>query len=150
MDLTELYGGSFVNWETVASSWRKRTVSSRLMLFSARRYLQASDAEPDPHRMALVEPTPLPDEIKSAFASPPDPSSAASRPWGEFVDVALATELELVSYGERPPILHELRNGLEAAAEESGPDSDLGRWFLDRRDNLPGDDLPEDASYLPV
>ena len=64
MDLEELFGGAFVNWETVAGSWKKRTVSSRMMLFSARRYLEASDADPDPQRVALAEPTSLPDEVK--------------------------------------------------------------------------------------
>ena len=39
MDLEKLYGGSFVDWEAVAGSWAKRTVSSRLLLFAARRYL---------------------------------------------------------------------------------------------------------------
>lgn len=150
MDLTELYGGAFINWETVSGSWKKRTVSSRLMLFSARRYLKSSDAEPDPHRVDLVEPTPLPDEVKSAFASPPEPESEASVPWGEFVDAALAAELEMISYGERPPILQELRAGLEAATNEAGPDTDLGRWFVARHKALPGADLPEDPGYLPV
>ncbi|CAN5724290.1 hypothetical protein BH24ACT21_BH24ACT21_15940 [soil metagenome] len=150
MDLRELYGGAFVNWETVAGSWRKRTLSSRMMLFSARRYLKALDAEPDPQRVALVGSTPLPDEVKSAFAAPPDPSSTASEPWGEFVDAALTAELEMISYGERPPILQELRTGLETAAGEADPDSDLGRWFLARRNALPGEDLPEDSGYMPV
>lgn len=150
MNLRELYGGSFVNWETVAASFKKRTLSSRLLLFSARRYLAETKATTVPQRQSLVEPTALPDEVKNAFAAPPDPSAAASELWGEFVDAALITELEMVSYGERPPILHELRAGLEAAAVEAGPDSDLGRWFLSRRHALPGEDLPEDPGYLPV
>lgn len=150
VDLRELYGGSFVNWETVSGSWRKRTLSSRMLLFSARRYLKASEAEPDPQRADLVGPTPLADEVKRAFAAPPEPQTPASEPWGEFVDAALGAELEMVSYGERPPILKELRAGLEAAAAEAGPDSDLGRWFLARRAALPGGDLPEDPGYLPV
>ena len=74
----------------------------------------------------------------------------ASGPWGEFIDAAVAAELEMISYGERPPLLQELRAGLEQAAEEAGPDTPLGRWFLDRRDALPGNDLPEDSGYLPI
>lgn len=150
MDLEELYGGSFVNWEAVAASWRKRTLHSRMLLLSARRYLEKSAVGADPQRAALVEATPLPDEVKSAFAAPPKPSDAASGLWGEFVDAALAAELEMISYGERPPILNELRAGLESAAGEAGPDSDLGRWLLERRAALPGEDLPEDSGYLPV
>ncbi len=70
--------------------------------------------------------------------------------WGAFVDAAIAAELEMVSYGERPPLLFELRAGLERAADEAGRDSELGSWFLARRDGLPGIDLPDDPSYLPV
>lgn len=150
MDLRELYGGAFINWETVAGSWKKRTVSSRMMLFSARHYLKASEAEPDSQRVALAEPTDLPEEVKSAFAAPPEASDEATESWGEFIDAALAAELEMISYGERPPILKELRTGLEAAANEAGPDSALGSWFLGRRKALPGEDLPEDSGYLPV
>lgn len=150
MDLAELYGGSFVNWETVAGSFKKRTISSRLMLFSARRYLAEADATPDPQRQSLVETEPLPDEVKGAFAAPPDPEGGAAELWGEFVDAALATELEMISYGERPPILHELRIGFQAAASQAGPETGLGRWFLARRAALPGEDLPEDPGYLPV
>ncbi len=151
MDLRELYGGSFVNWEGVAGSWAKRTVSSRLLLLSARRYLEeGSRTPPDPERERLIAGAPLPEEVKRAFASPPEPGETASRCWGEFVDAALVAELETVSYGERPPLLHELRAGLEAAASGAGPDSELGRWFLARRDALPGEDLPEDPGYLPV
>lgn len=69
---------------------------------------------------------------------------------GEFLDAAVATELEILSYGERPPLLHELRNGLEASAEEAGADTPLGRWFVSRRDALPGSDLPEDPEFVPV
>ena len=98
----------------------------------------------------MLDSTPLPDEIKRAFASPPGPAGSAARRWGEFVDAAAAAELEMVSYGERPPLLHELRMGLEQAAAEAGPETDLGRWFLERRDALPGTDLPEDPGYLPV
>ncbi len=151
MDLERLYGGSFVDWEAVAGSWAKRTVSSRLLLFAARRYLResastASDAE----RAEALGSTPLPDEIKRAFAAPPEPTGSAVRRWGEFVDAAFAAELEMVSYGERPPLLHELRAGLEQAATEAGPGTELGRWFLARRAALPGTDLPEDPGYLPV
>jgi hypothetical protein len=56
----------------------------------------------------------------------------------------------MISYGERPPLLHELRAGLERAAAEAGTETDLGLWFLARRDALPGTDLPEDPGYLPV
>ncbi len=150
MDLQGTYSGSFVNWEAVASSWTKRTVSSRLLLLGARRHLEASDTPPNPERAALVAPSPMPDEVKRAFASIPDPEDTAAASWGEFVDAALAAELETISYGERPPLLHELRNGLEAAAAEAGTGTALGRWFLARRAALPGEDLPEDPEYLPV
>jgi hypothetical protein len=66
------------------------------------------------------------------------------------VDAAVAAELEVVPYGERPPLLHELRVGLEHAAAEADLETDLGGWFLARRDALPGTDLPEDTGYLPV
>jgi hypothetical protein len=150
MDLQELYGGSFVDWEAVATSWAKRTVSSRLLLFAARRYLLEAETPPDARRLAVLGSTPLPDEIKRALASPPEPAGPAARRWGEFVDAAVAAELETISYGERPPLLHELRAGLEQAATEAGPETDLGQWFLARRDALPGTDLPEDPGYLPV
>jgi len=151
MDLERLYGGSFVDWETVAGSWAKRTVASRLLLFAARRYLEEGASTTSvAERTEMLDSTPLPDEIKRAFASPPGPAGSAGRRWGEFVDAAAAAELEMVSYGERPPLLHELRRGLEQAAAEAGPETDLGRWFLERRDALPGTDLPEDPGYLPV
>jgi hypothetical protein len=150
MDLQRLYAGSFVDWEAVAASWNKRTVSSRLLLFAARRYLNERIGIPAEERVALLAPTPLPHEIKDAFASPPGPDAPASRRWGEFVDAAVAAELEMVSYGERPPLLHELRAGLEQAAAEAGPLTEKGRWFLARRDALPGTDLPDDPGYLPV
>ena len=150
MDLERLYGGSFVDWEAVAGSWAKRTVSSRLLLFAARRYLPETVSTPAAAQLEALAATPLPDEIKLAFASPPDPSEPASRQWGEFVDAAVAAELEMVPYGERPPVLHELRAGLEQAAAEAGPETDLGRWFLARLDALPGTDLPDDPGYLPV
>jgi hypothetical protein len=151
MDLERLYGGSFVDWETVAGSWAKRTVSSRLLLFAARRYLEENaSTSPDPERAEMLGPTSLPGEIKRAFASPPAPGGSAARRWGEFVDAAAAAELEMISYGERPPLLHELRAGLQQAAAEAGPETDLGQWFLDRRNALPGRDLPENPGYLPV
>lgn len=150
MDLQKLYGGSFVDWEVVASSWAKRTVSSRLLLFAARRYLLEAATTPDAGRVEALGSTPLPDEVKRAFASPPEPAGSAARRWGEFVDAAVVAELETISYGERPPLLHELRAGLERAAVEAGPETDLGRWFLARRDALPGTDLPEDPGYMPV
>ena len=76
-----------------------------------------------------------------AYASPPG-SGPPQRRWGEFVDAAFAAELEMVTYGERPPLLHELRAGLEQAAQEAGASTEVGMWFLDRRDALPGTDLP--------
>jgi hypothetical protein len=149
MDLRGLYAGSFIDWEAVAASWNKRTVPSRLLLFAARRYLvEGTGVEPE--RAAMLAQAPLPDEIKRAFASPPAPEAAPSRRWGEFVDAAIATELEMVSYGDRPPLLHELRAGLEQAATEAGPETDQGRWFLARRAALPGMDLPENPEYLPI
>ena len=150
MNLQRLYAGSFIDWGAVAASWNKRTVSSRLLLFAARRYLDERAGTPDEERVEMLARAPLPDEIKDAFASPPGPEAPASRRWGEFVDAAVAAELEMVSYGERPPLLHELRAGLEQAAEESGPGTETGRWFLDRRDALPGTDLPEDSGFLPI
>ncbi len=150
MDLEKLYGGSFIDWEAVGSSWAKRTVSSRLLLFAARRYLHEGAPVADARRSEMLDPSPLPDEIKRAFAAPPEPGASTSRRWGEFVDAAVAAELEVVPYGERPPLLHELRSGLDQAAAEADLGTDLGRWFLARRDALPGTDLPEDPGYLPV
>ena len=150
MDLEKLYGGSFVDWEAVAGSWAKRTVSSRLLLFAARRYLLETASTLEAGRVEALGTTPLPDEIKRAYASTPASSEPASRHWGEFVDAALAAELEMVPYGERPPLLHELRAGLEQAGAEAGFETDLGRWFVLRRDALPGTDLPEAPGYLPV
>ncbi len=150
MDLEGLYGASFIDWEAVAASWSKRTVPSRLLLFAARRYLEGEPGEKRAERAEVVEPTTLPEEIKAAFSAPPDPESVASRSWGEFVDAALAAELEMVPYGERPVLLGELRAGLTQAAEEAETNTPLGRWFLTRRDALPGEDLPENPEYLPV
>lgn len=150
MDLEKIYGASYVNWEGVSASWAKRTVSSRLLLFAARRYLKESEARIDPERSELAGESGLPEEILAAFSSPPRPEEKAARRWGEFADAALAAELEMITYGERPPILAEVRAGLEAAANEAGKQTDLGRWFLDRRDALPGSDLPEDPGYMPV
>lgn len=152
MDLASLYGGSFVNWEAVEGSWAKRTVPSRLLLFAARRYLAVSGAAPDPERAGIISGAALPEEVKRAFSSPP-PEDAGEEPvvlWGRFVDAALAAELETVPYGERPPVLYEIRVGLERAAGEAGEQSVLGRWFLARRDALPGFDLPDDPGYVPV
>ena len=150
MDIEALYGASFIDWESVAVSWTKRTVSSRLLLFAARRYLSESAGERNANRVEVLESIPLAEEIKAAFATPPDPQSAAARSWGEFVDAALAAELEMIPYGERPVLLGELRAGLTQATEEAGHDSPLGRWFLARRDALPGEDLPESPEYIPV
>ena len=150
MDLQRLYAGSFIDWEVVASSWNKRTVPSRLLLFAARRYLDESGDNVDSGRYEVLASAPLPEEIKQAFASPPELDAPAPLRWGEFVDAAVATELEMVSYGERPPLLHELRAGLDQAAAEAGPLTEKGRWFLARRDALPGTDLPDDPGYLPI
>lgn len=150
MDLEGLYGASFIDWEAVAASWSKRTVGSRLLLFAARRYLSTGSGEKRVDRAEIIGLATLPEEIKAAFAAPPTPESPASRPWGEFVDAALAAELEMVPYGERPVLLGELRAGLGKAAEEAGLDTPLGRWFAARRDALPGEDLPENPEYLPV
>lgn len=150
MDLDRLYGASFIDWEAVAASWAKRTVGSRLLLFAARRYLSADAGEERADRAEIVEPATLPEEIKTAFASPPAPEDATSQPWGEFVDAALVAELEMVPYGERPVLLGELRAGLGKAADEAGPGTPLCRWFLSRRDALPGEDLPDNPEYLPV
>ncbi|QYJ14351.1 hypothetical protein Rxycam_00147 [Rubrobacter xylanophilus DSM 9941] len=150
MNLEELFGGSFVNWEAVGESFAKRTVASRLLLFAARRYLEVARGEPDGERERLVSGLPLPDEVRRAFAAPPRPEEPPAEEWGKFIDAAIAAELETVSYGERPPILYELRTGLSRAAQEAGERSALGRWFLGRRDALPGADLPDDPGYLPV
>jgi hypothetical protein len=150
VDLERLYGASFVDWEAVDASWAKRTVSSRLLLFAARRYLSVGSGKRDDRRAKLVEPATLAEEIKAAFASPPTPGSAASPLWGEFVDAALAAELETIPYGERPVLLGELRAGLGKAADEAGADTALSRWFLARREALPGEDLPDNPEYLPV
>ena len=150
MDLEGLYGASCLDWQTVAASWSKRTVSSRLLLFAARRYLSFGPGEQRADRAGLIEPLALPEEIKAAFAAPPTPESSASRLWGEFVDAAIAAELEMVPYGERPVLLGELRAGLTKATEEADPKAPLGCWFAVRRDTLPGGDLPENPEYLPV
>lgn len=153
MDLNNLFGGSFVNWEAVDESWSKRTISSRLLLLAARRYLSGADTEyaSDEERLDAIGASRLPEEVKRAYAAPPgEASSADADLWGKFVDAAIATELEIVSYGERPPLLNELRVGLGRAASEAGEGSDLARWFIGRSEALPGDDLPEDPEYLPV
>jgi hypothetical protein len=151
VDLNSLYGASFVDWEAVAASWNKRTVPSRLLLFAARRYLESGPGQRQVERADLVSGANLPDEVETAFAAPPDPNkSDAAGAWGAFVDAAIATELEMVPYGERPVLLGELRAGLTQAAEEAGEMTPLGRWFLTRRDGLPGEDLPEGPGYLPI
>ena len=152
MDLPGLFGISFVDWEAVATSWAKRTVPSRLLLFAARRYLAvAQGAEPEGERAAFLEPFKMPQEIKDAFASPPVPEEGEPfSAWGAFADAAVAAELEMISYGDRPILLGELRAGFEKAAEEAGLGTALNRWFLARRGALPGDDLPENPEYLPV
>lgn len=151
MELDMLYAGSFIAWDTVAASWNKRTVPSRLLLFAARRYLEGGAPAPDADRAETLASVSLPEEIKRAYAAvPPAGNDEASGLWGKFVDAAAATEIEMVSYGERPPLLHELRTGLEKAAEQAGPRTDLGRWFLARHDALPGTDLPGSAEYLPI
>ena len=69
MDLEGLYGASFVDWEAVAASWAKRTVSSRLLLFAARRYLSEYAGEVDANRVEVVGPVPLaedPDQLQLA------------------------------------------------------------------------------------
>ncbi len=151
MDLDNLFGGSFVNWEAVAGSWTKRTISSRLLLLAARRYLSETNANPDTQRAEAIGSS-LPDEVRRAYATPPATAGTdeSSGLWGAFVDAAIAAELEIVSYGERPPLLNELRVGLDRAASEAGEGSDLARWFTARSEALPGEDLPEDPEYLPV
>jgi len=151
VDLASLFGASFVDWEAVAASHNKKTVGSRLLLLAARRYLEAAPAAaPEPARAELIEPTRLPAEVKRAFASPPGPEGDAAAPWGAFVDAAVAAEMEMVPYGERPILLSELRAGLAQASVEAGGETPLGRWFLARRGALPGGDLPDDPGYLPV
>jgi hypothetical protein len=152
VDLTGLHGASFVDWEAVAASWAKRTVGSRLLLLAARRYLAVNPAAgSDPERAALLEGTRLPPELKRAFAAPPEaPGVDHAEEWGAFVDAAVAAELEMVPYGERPVLLSELRAGLSGAAEEAGERTPLGRWFVARCEALPGGDLPEDSGFVPI
>ena len=56
----------------------------------------------------------------------------------------------MISYGERPILLGELRAGLSQAVDEAGPGTPLGRWFIAWRNALPGEDLPDNPEYLPV
>jgi hypothetical protein len=149
MDLERLYGGSFVDWDAVSASWNKRTVSSRLLLFAARRYAEGG-LPADEDRAETLAPVSLPDDIKRAYAAPPPAEGERARLWGDFLDAAVAAELEMVSYGERPPLLHELRAGLSQAAEETGSRTERGRWFMARHDALPGTDLPDSPDYLPI
>jgi hypothetical protein len=148
VDLERLYAGSFVDWEAVVASWNKRTVPSRLLLFAARPLPGGIYPGTRPGARRVAGPSLPADEIKDAYASPPEADN--SRTWGGFVDAAVAAEIEMVSYGDRPPLIHELRAGLEQAAAEAGTATELGRWFLARRDALPGTDLPDDPGYLPV
>lgn len=150
MDLESLYGGSYISWEGVAGSWSKRTVASRMLLFAARRYLSAAtNVEETPGRAELL-PAGLPKEVVRAFASTPGTERDEGVEWGEFMDAALAAEFEMVPYGERPPMISELRTGLSSASVEAGEETPLGRWFARRREALPGSDLPDESGYLPV
>lgn len=153
MNLDLLFSASYINWEGVAESCVKRTVSSRLLLFAARRYLSVSGVSgggTTPLDLSTLHKAGVSGEIISAVSSPPESQGGASGEWGRFVDAAFAAELEMVQYGERPPLLAEVRKGLEAAASEAGERPELARWFEARRDALPGSDLPEDPGYLPV
>ncbi len=151
MDLDKLYGGSFIDWEAVSASWNKRTVSSRLLLFAARRYAETgARVSADENRAETLAPVSLPEDIKRAYAANPPAEGEAARLWGAFLDAAVAAELEMVTYGERPPLLHELRAGLSQAAEEAGARTERGRWFMARHDALPGTDLPDSPDYLPI
>lgn len=149
MDLDRLYGGSFIDWEAVSASWNKRTVSSRLLLFAARRYAEVAPSA-NRERAETLDPVSLPDDIKRAYAAHPPADEETARLWGAFLDAAVAAELEMVSYGERPPLLHELRAGLAQAAEEAGARTGRGRWFMARHGALPGTDLPDSPDYLPI
>lgn len=151
MDLAKLYGGSFIDWGMVEGSWAKRTIPSRLLLFAARKYLEEGHPAPDPDRAATLSSVRFPDEIRTAYAAPPPGAESPSADsWGRFIDAAAVTEMEMVSYGERPLLLHELRSGLAQAAEEASADTALARWFIDRAEALPGGDLPDTPEYLPV
>ncbi len=147
-----LYGGSFIDWSRVEGSWAKRTIPSRLLLFAARKYLEEKGRpERDAERAAALPSERFPEEIRAAYASPPrNAEDEAAISWGRFIDAATATEMEVVSYGERPLLLHELRLGLAQAAEEAGTGTPLARWFIARVEALPGGDLPESTEYLPV
>ncbi|WP_119067405.1 hypothetical protein [Rubrobacter indicoceani] len=148
MDLDSLYGGSYVNWAGVAESWAKRTVSSRLLVFAARRHLRDAGAAGEGREVPAAMPETLPKEVLRAYGSPPEPDASGS--WGAFLDAALAAEFELLPYGERPPVIAELRQGLSTAEKEAGEGTRLGLWFRARREALPGHDLPDGAGYLPV
>lgn len=150
MDLKALHAASYVNWSVVSDSWARKTVGSRMLLFAARRYLEHAPAErPDAERAERL-PGGLPEEVRRAYLAPPEPGEDLSGEWGRFVDAALAAEFEMVPYGERPPMISELRAGLSEAARLAGEETDLGRWFVARRAALPGSDLPDGAGYLPV
>src|SRR4028119_1770028 len=98
MDLDKLYGGSFIDWDAVSASWNKRTVSSRLLLFAARRYAEAG-LPADEDRAETLAPVSLPDDIKRAYAAPPPAPGGRARLWGEFVEAALAAGLGRASCG---------------------------------------------------
>ena len=149
MDLDRLYGGSFIDWGAVSASWNKRTVSSRLLLFAARRSAE-TELPLDEDRAETLASVSLPEDIKSAYAASPPAEGEAARLWGAFLDAAVAAELEMVSYGERPPRLHELRAGPAPAGEEAGARTERGRCFMARHDALPGTDLPDSPEYLPI
>src|SRR4028118_127525 len=105
MDLERLYGGSFIDWAAVSASWNKRTVSSRLLLFAARRYAGAG-LHSDEDRAETVAPVSLPEDIKRAYAAPPPAEGESARLWGAFLDAAVAAALERGCYGGRAPLLH--------------------------------------------
>ena len=96
MDLDKLYGGSFIDWDAVSASWNKRTVSSRLLLFAARRYAEAG-LPADEDRAETLAPVSLPDDIKRAYAAPPPAARESAGLWGAFLEAAVAAELEMVS-----------------------------------------------------
>ena len=85
MYLDRLYGGSFIDWDAVSASWNKRTVSSRLLLFAARRYAEGG-LPADEDRAETLASVSLPDDIKRAYAAPPPAEGERARLWGAFLD----------------------------------------------------------------
>lgn len=148
MDLDRLYGGSYINWAGVAESCAKRTVSSRMLIFAARSYLERDERTFIEDREKSLPPG-FPKEVIRAYSTPPEDDDG-SVGWGEFLDAALAAEFEMLPYGERPPVISELRAGFLAAASEAGEETKRGRWFLERKARLPGSDLADGSGYLPV